>query len=124
MPARCRPSTSASRAAHSSYIDDLFCNTAADTRFESALFDQIHRSAEKFGEVPFKPEETKDPRHLGELDQNVHVASLVLLAAPARPEDTDGPDVVGLLQVCLLLPENADDPRTFPAGLAGDGIHS
>ena len=85
MPARCQPSTSASRAALSSYIDNLFYNTAADTRFESALFDQIHRSAEKFGEVPFKPEETKDPRHLGELDQNVHVASLVLLAALPVP---------------------------------------
>ena len=93
-------------------------------RFECTFFDQIHRSIEKFGEVPLEPEKPEDPRHLGEFDEDVHVASLVLLAAPTRAEDSDGPDVVGLLQVRLFFPENADDPRTLPAGLQGDSIHS
>ncbi len=111
-------------SAEPSYVDNLVQDAAADAGFERTLFDQIHRSTENLGEVTLKSEKPEDPRHLGELDQEVHVASLVLLATPARAEDANGPDVIGLLQVSLVPSENADDPRALPTGLAGDGIHS
>ncbi|NLE27440.1 MAG: hypothetical protein GX625_19325 [Clostridiaceae bacterium] len=43
--------------------------------------------------------------------------------SPARAEDTDGSDMVGLLKVRLLPPENTDDSCALSVGLAGDAIH-
>lgn len=108
----------------SSYIDDLVQDSVAYTRLECAPLNQIHLPPKKLGEVLLKPEKSKDPWHFGEFDQDVHVTFFVLLAAPARTEYADGPYMIGLLQEPLSLPENADDPRTFSAGLACDSIHS
>jgi len=60
------------------HVEDPVLGTAADTGLERALLNQVHLSPRDLGEVPLEPEESEDPRRPGELDRDIHIASLVL----------------------------------------------